>query len=137
MTACRGCGIALQYDDPKTPGYTPKKGSEYCQRCFRLMHYDDLTVSMKTGIDPDEVMAKVAEKDALILWVVDLFDFEAGMIPGLNRRLLGKDIIMAAAKRDILPDTLSHEKIARFVFSRLKEQGIQIKGNSRSDKEQK
>ncbi len=128
MTICKGCGIVMQYDDPKAPGYSPKAGSEYCQRCFRLMHYDDLTVSMKTGIDPDAVISRIAEMDALILWVVDLFDFEAGMIPGLNRKLLGKDIIMAAAKRDILPDTLSEEKIARFVFSRLKEQGIRIKG---------
>ncbi len=41
--------------------------------------------------------------DALVLWVVDLFDFEAGMIPGLGRKLEGKDIIIVCAKRDILP----------------------------------
>ena len=34
---------------------------------------------------------------------------------------------MVCTKRDILPDTLSEEKIARFVFSRLKENGISIK----------
>ena len=56
-----------------------------------------------------------------------MFDFEAGIIPGLNRHLIGKDIIMVCTKRDILPDTLSEEKIARFVFSRLKENGISIK----------
>ena len=127
MTKCRGCGIELQYEDEKAPGYTPKKDSEYCQRCFRLMHYDDLTVSMRKGIDPDEVLNRVAEMDCLILWVADLFDFEAGMIPGINRLLTDKDIILAANKRDILPDTLSPDKCARFIFSRLKEQGIKIK----------
>ena len=127
MAVCKGCGVHLQNTDPKAPGYTPKEGSEYCQRCFRLMHYDDLTVSMRKGIDPEQVMKRIADMDALILWVVDLFDFEAGIIPGLNRLLDGKDIIMAATKRDILPDTLSEEKIARFVFSRLKEQGIHIR----------
>ena len=66
--------------------------------------------------------------DCLVLWVVDLFDFEAGMIPGLSRKLAGKDILMVAAKRDILPETLSHEKIARFVFGRLKEMGIKVQG---------
>ena len=75
MTICKGCGVRLQYVDRTLPGYTPKKESEYCQRCFRLMHYDDLTVSMRQGIDPDEVMKKIASMDALILWVVDLFDF--------------------------------------------------------------
>ena len=92
------------------------------------MHYDDLTVSMKKGIDPDLVIEKIAGLDALVLWVVDLFDFEAGMIPGINRKLPGKEILMVAAKRDILPETLSHEKTARFVFQRLKELGIQIRG---------
>lgn len=128
MTRCKGCGVILQSTDPHLPGYTPKEGSEYCQRCFRLMHYDDLTVSMKTGIDPDSVIRRIAELDAVVLWVVDLFDFEAGMIPGLNRKLPGKDILMVAAKRDILPETLSHEKTARFVFSRLRELGIEIRG---------
>ena len=126
MTTCKGCGVHLQYENKLLPGYTPKKESEYCQRCFRLIHYDDLTVSMRKGIDPDEVMKHISEMDALVLWVVDLFDFEAGMIPGINRHLSGKDIILAAGKRDLLPETLSDEKAARFVFSRLKEQGITI-----------
>ncbi len=124
---CKGCGAVLQNDDPKSPGYSPKENSEYCQRCFRLIHYDDLTVSMRKGINPEVVMNKIAQTDALILWVVDLFDFEAGMIPGLNRHLIGKDIVLVCTKRDILPDTLSEEKIARFVFSRLKEMGVSIK----------
>lgn len=127
MANCKGCGIQLQYDNPKLPGYTPKQGSDYCQRCFRLMHYDDLTISMKTGIDPDSVLKRIDEMDCLVLWVVDLFDFEASMIPGLSRKLAGKDIIMAATKRDILPETMSPEKIARFVFGRLKELGISIR----------
>lgn len=126
MKKCKGCGITLQYTNPKEPGYTPKKDSDYCQRCFRLMHYDDLTISMRTGIDPEEVLKKVSEMDALIVWVVDLFDFEAGMLSGLNRLLLDKDIILAGTKLDLLPDTLSPEKLARFIFSRLKDQGIHV-----------
>ncbi|MBR2812680.1 MAG: ribosome biogenesis GTPase YqeH [Solobacterium sp.] len=123
---CPGCGAVLQSTDPKLPGYTPKPDGALCQRCFRLTHYDDLTVSMREGIDPDEVIDRIAELDALVLWVVDLFDFEASMIPGLNRRLRDMDIIMAATKRDLLPETMNHEKIARFVFSRLKEEGVAI-----------
>ncbi len=128
MSQCIGCGVHLQSEDKDRVGYTPKANSEYCQRCFRLMHYDDLTVSMRTGIDPDMVIQEIEKMDALVLWVVDLFDFEAGMIPGIGRKLMGKDIIMVCAKRDILPSELNHEKIARFVFSRLKEYGVEIKG---------
>jgi ribosome biogenesis GTPase YqeH len=128
MAVCKGCGVTLQSTDPNAIGYTPKEGSEYCQRCFRLMHYDDLTVSMRTGIDPDQIIEQIAKMDALIIYVVDLFDFEAGMIPGLARKLPDKDILMVCAKRDILPDTLNHEKVARFVFARLKELNIKVKG---------
>lgn len=127
MKKCRGCGITLQYTDPKEPGYTPKKDSDYCQRCFRLMHYDDLTISMRTGIDPEEVLQKVSKMDALIVWVVDLFDFEAGILPGINRLLMDKDIILAGTKLDLLPETLSADKLARFIFTRLKDQGIHIR----------
>jgi ribosome biogenesis GTPase YqeH len=126
MAKCRGCGAQLQSENPKLIGYTPKAGSEYCQRCFRLSHYGDLTVSMKTGIDPDEVLSRVNRLDCCVLWVADLFDFEAGMLEGLSRKLADKKIILAANKRDLLPETLSDEKCARFVFSRLKDLGIHI-----------
>ncbi|MBE6121973.1 MAG: ribosome biogenesis GTPase YqeH [Erysipelotrichaceae bacterium] len=128
MRVCKGCGAVLQDTDPQAAGYTPKTEADYCRRCFRLIHYDDLTVSMRTGIDPDAVLNEIAASDALVLWVVDLFDFEAGMIPGLSRKIGDRDILMVCAKRDILPETLSHDKIARFVFGRLKEMGIHIKG---------
>ena len=128
MTICKGCGVNLQTKSPNEIGYTPKANSDYCQRCFRLMHYDDLQISMKTGINPDVVLEKIRDMDALILWVVDLFDFEASMIEGINRHLPGKEIVIVATKRDMLPETLGNEKIARFIFSRLKELNITISG---------
>lgn len=128
MRKCKGCGAILQTTDQSKPGFTPKENSEYCQRCFRLIHYDDLQFSMRTGIAPDSVLNEIEKMDCLVLWVVDLFDFEAGMIPGLQRKIGNKDIVLVTSKRDILPETLSHEKIARFVFSRLKDFGISIKG---------
>ncbi len=47
---CIGCGAKIQTTDPVKPGYTPmsalKKGLEtnelYCQRCFRLRHYNEI-----------------------------------------------------------------------------------------------
>lgn len=125
---CIGCGVELQNEDKQRLGYTPKLEADYCQRCFRIQHYDDVTISMKTGIDPDVVLRQIEEKDALVLWVVDLFDFEANMVPGLNRHLMGKDIIMVATKRDLLPDTLGDQKLSQFIFARCKELGITIQG---------
>lgn len=124
---CIGCGAVLQTEDKNRIGYTPKEDSAYCQRCFRLIHYDDLMISMKNGIDPDQVLDAIAETEGSVLYVADLFDFEAGMIPGLIRKIGDRDIVLACTKRDLLPDTVSHDKIARFVFSRLKEYAIPVK----------
>ena len=124
---CIGCGAVLQTEDKNRIGYTPKEESTYCQRCFRLIHYDDLMISMKTGIDPDQVLDAIAKTEGPVLYVTDLFDFEAGMIPGLIRKIGEREIVLACTKRDLLPDTVSHDKIARFVFSRLKEYAIPVK----------
>lgn len=125
---CVGCGVILQDKDENIIGYTPKMEKDYCKRCFRITHYDDVVISMKQGIDPDEVLNKIAKIDALILWVVDLFDFEASLLKGLNRHLFGKDIIMIATKRDLLPDTMGNEKLSQFIMRRLKEEGLKVNG---------
>lgn len=125
---CKGCGVALQVDDKNKVGYTPKIEADFCQRCFRIRHYDDVVISMKQGIDSDAVLAKMAAMDALIVWVVDVFDFEANMLPGINRHLMGKDIIMVATKRDLLPETVGNEKLSQFMIARLKAQGIVVQG---------
>ena len=45
---CIGCGAQIQTENPSKLGYTPKSALEkgiannevYCQRCFRLRHYN-------------------------------------------------------------------------------------------------
>ncbi len=125
---CKGCGVILQYTNKNQIGYTPKEDAQYCQRCFRIRHYDDVTISMKTGIDPHTVLEQIARLDAMVLWVVDLFDFESNMIHGIQRHLNGKPLIMIGTKRDLLPDTLSNEKLSRFIFERCRDLGISIDG---------
>ena len=125
---CKGCGVVLQSSDAAAIGYTPKMEADYCQRCFRIRHYDDVVISMKQGIDSDAVLQKINAMDALVVWVVDLFDFESNLLPGINRHLLGKDILMVATKRDLLPATLGNEKLSQFLLRRLKEEGILVQG---------
>lgn len=125
---CIGCGVLLQSEDKQALGYTPKEEATYCQRCFRIQHYDDVTISMKQGIDPDQVLSKIASYDALLLWVIDLYDFEANLIHGLNRHLLGKDVVLIATKRDLLPDTIGNQKLCNFIQARLKAVGISVRG---------
>ena len=47
---CIGCGAQIQTENPSELGYTPKSALEkgiandevYCQRCFRLRHYNEI-----------------------------------------------------------------------------------------------
>lgn len=125
---CSGCGAWLQNDDPKLIGYTPKKDGNVCQRCFRLTHYNDVVINMQQGIDETEIMKKINELDALVCWVVDLFDFEAGMKAALNRHLAGKNILLIATKRDLLPVTIGNQKLAQFLMKRCNENGLSVRG---------
>ena len=127
MAYCKGCGIKLQNVNKNELGYTPKKDGEYCERCFRITHYGDLTISMRKGISSEEVIKEINDIDGILFWIVDLFDFEASMISGLNRKLNGKDIILVGTKRDLLPETLGDDKLIQFIYKRLNEYGIEIK----------
>ncbi len=128
VTKCKGCGIIIQNNDPNTLGYSPKIDSKYCQRCFRLTHYDDLMISMKKDMDEDTVMKEMRQHDGLIVWVMDCFDLEAGLLQGMNRHFIGRDILVVATKIDLLPKTVGKEKLEKFILSRFKEANFKVKG---------
>lgn len=128
MKTCSGCGAIIQDEDVHQIGYSPNIDNDLCQRCFRIKHYDDLTKSHKADFDNYDILNMVNERDDLILWVVDLFDFDSNIISGLNRHLLHKDIILVGTKRDLLPHTLGNQKLVSFIEKRLKFYGITVRG---------
>ncbi|MGN1344792.1 MAG: ribosome biogenesis GTPase YqeH [Traorella sp.] len=128
MRKCQGCGASLQTENPKLIGYTPKSDALVCQRCFRLKHYNDVMVSYREGIEIEDVLNEVNRLNALICFVVDLFDFEAGLFHRLMALSKNKDILLVASKRDLLPKTMGYDKLSKFIMKRCKEEGIDLKG---------
>ena len=124
---CKGCGITLQNEDPEALGYVPSLDAVYCERCYKISHYGQVTISMQQGIESSETFEKINAIDGVVFWVVDLFCFEASMINRLNQKLPGKDIVLILTKRDVLPKTLTDQKIYAFVDHRLKEEKIVVK----------
>lgn len=124
---CKGCGAILQTTDKNALGYTPKEGAEYCQRCYRLSHYGDVTISMQQGIDASETLEKISRLDATVFWIVDLFNLEECLISRLNQKLPDKDIVLIATKRDLLPDTLTEGKIKEYLQQRLQQEGVHVR----------
>lgn len=123
---CKGCGAPLQTTDKNQPGYTPKEEAEYCQRCFRLRHYGDVMMSMQQGLDPEKILEKINETEGVVIWTADLYNFEENIISRLNQKLPGKRIMLLLTKRDLLPESLTDEKVAEFIRRRLKEEGIEV-----------
>ena len=87
---CIGCGSILQDQDPKKSGYLPssalKKALEsddnevYCQRCFRLRHYNEIMPVEEINDDFLAVLNSISQKKALVVSVVDVFDFGNSLI---------------------------------------------------------
>lgn len=126
---CFGCGAILQNTDQKQVGYTPKKIDDttencLCQRCFRLTNYHELTNS---GLCKDEflnILNQIGDGNNLIIYIIDLFDFNGSIIPGFMRHINNNDTIVIANKRDILPKNINDNKLINWLQFQLKQYGI-------------
>lgn len=129
---CIGCGASIQTTDKDELGYTPKSalekgletGEVYCQRCFRLRHYNEIT---DVHISDDEflkLLHEVGDSDALVVNVVDIFDFNGSVIPGLPRFVSGNDVLLVGNKKDILPKSVKTSKVTHWLMERAHEEGM-------------
>ena len=129
---CIGCGAEIQTERPDELGYTPKaaleKGLEmnevYCQRCFRLRHYNEIQDVHLTDDDFLRLLNELGREDALIVNVVDIFDFNGSLIPGLHRFIGDNPVLLVGNKKDILPKSLKKGKMIQWMRERAHEQGL-------------
>lgn len=129
---CIGCGAAVQTIDKNMIGYTPesalKKGLEngevYCQRCFRLRHYNEIAPVSLSDDDFLKLLAKIASTDSLIVYVVDIFDVNGSMIPGLHRFVGDNPVLLVGNKLDVLPASLKKNKVKDWLRQRANAAGI-------------
>lgn len=123
---CSGCGIELQILDSTQIGYTPKIENDLCQRCFRLKHYGDTHFIDKHGVDSDDVLESVSKIAGKIVLMVDVSDVESTLFRGIRRHLFNRELILVVTKRDLLPKTVSQQKILRVLSERIKEEAIEV-----------
>lgn len=131
---CIGCGAKLQSSDPDEAGYIPASSLKkqlaadnnlfYCQRCFRLRHYNEIT---DVAIDDNEFTAllnSLGKQNALIVNVVDLFDFDGSVIPGLHRFVGTNQVILVGNKADLLPKSVKRSKVTNWLQQQAALQGL-------------
>ena len=132
---CIGCGVEIQSDNPNKQGYLPKSVVEksedndlVCKRCFRLKNYNEVSDVELGAEDFYKLIKTLSKKDALIVKVVDIFDFSGSWIEDVVD-IVGKnkDIVLVANKLDLLPKSVKPNKIKQWLFKMMKQKGIKVK----------
>jgi ribosome biogenesis GTPase YqeH len=123
-----GCGVKIQTEHPNELGYAPKSSLEkevvICQRCFRLKHYNEVQDVSLTDDDFLKILNEIGKSDSLIVMIVDIFDFNGSWIPGMHRFVGDNNILLVGNKVDLLPKSVKHEKLIRWMNQEAKELGL-------------
>ena len=80
---CVGCGAILQNIDVNKPGFVPSltPDMKICKRCFRMMHYNELPKIVATNEEYEAVIDAVVKKNALYIFITDIFSFKSTFHP--------------------------------------------------------
>jgi 30S ribosome assembly GTPase len=127
---CEGCGALLQREDPGSIGYIPEaafgKSPLVCQRCFRIKNYNDMSSVTLNQDDFLRMLGSVAAKKALVVHIVDVFDFEGSLIAGLQRFIGNNPVLLVVNKIDLLPKVSNWNRIRNWVQRQVKENGLKV-----------
>ncbi len=102
MSKCVGCGVKIQYEDENALGYSPKKESRYCQRCFKIRHYN-LEIKVD-NVDNSDIINKINKLKGYTLFVTDLLSINDSLINTFKSIKNNKALIIN--KCEILPKNL-------------------------------
>ena len=131
---CIGCGSILQDQDPKKSGYLPTSALKkaltsddnevYCQRCFRLRHYNEIMPVEENNDDFLALLNSISQKKALVVNVVDLFDFSNSLISSIKRFIGGNEYILVVNKVDLFPKNSKESKIKDWMRQEANRNGL-------------
>lgn len=109
---CKGCGVKLQDSNVLFEGYTSDLSNDFCSRCFRLNNYGEYAISAKSNDEYIDILKSVNETKDLVLYVVDLLNIEKDI--KMIREYISNRLILVLTKRDVLPLSVSDEKIKSY-----------------------
>ncbi|MDF2714585.1 MAG: GTPase, partial [Paenibacillus sp.] len=125
---CSGCGVSIQTESPDKLGYAPdaalKKDPVLCQRCFRIKHYNEISSITPNQDDFLKILSGIGRTEALVVHIVDLFDFEGSLIAGLHRFVGHNPVLLVVNKIDLLPKAINVNRILNWMQKQVKEHGL-------------
>lgn len=131
---CIGCGAVLQSDNEDAAGFLPQSAltkalnsddqEVYCKRCFRLRHYNEIMPVELNNDDFLSLLNSLSTKKALVVNVVDVFDFNNSLISSLKRFVGNNDFILVGNKIDLFPLNSKESKIKDWMRQEANRMGL-------------
>ncbi|MBT2686369.1 ribosome biogenesis GTPase YqeH [Bacillus sp. ISL-37] len=125
---CTGCGVKIQTENPEELGYAPASSLEkevvVCQRCFRLKNYNEIQDVSLTDDDFLKILNELSSKDALIVKIVDIFDFNGSWLPGIQRFAGKNPVLLIGNKADLVPKSVKQRKLIDWMKKESRDLGL-------------
>lgn len=117
---CIGCGSVLQSTDVDSEGFVKAsvyEKSEYCERCFKIMHYGEYSVLDKK-IDSDGIIRNInSDSVASVAFLIDVLNINENIKKYINKFKNNKYILIT--KKDVLPKSLKEKKLIEYIKNNL------------------
>lgn len=129
---CYSCGAILQAEDVNKDGYISKEKFEndarvmFCDKCFNKESYNLVPNDIIISDAFRTILADASATDALIVYVLDLFSFEASFSKEITKKLVGRNVLVVATKRDLLPKNVDDAILKEDVAHRLRMEKIRV-----------
>ncbi len=107
MSKCSGCGIKLQNTDSQKLGYTPLLTNKYCERCFRMTHYNE--EKKVPNIDNTKIINKINNLNLLTIFITDFLSLNSDVIATYKK--IKNNKVLVINKCDLIPSNLKLEHI--------------------------
>lgn len=130
---CRGCGFKMQSVDSTRPGYVAQnlleKKTQYCKRCFDLMHYNQEDSLQKNNDVLFSILKQLDNQtDVLYVYVYDPI-LEVSFPDELITFLKSKDVFLVATKYDLLKEQYSKQNIEEYIRKYVSKFSFRLQGN--------
>lgn len=114
------------------------KKKTICKRCHGLQNFGEVPEALRPGWTEEPALSQekfrnlllpLREKPAVIVALVDLFDFAGSILPELDAIAGENPVIIAANKADLLPSKMSQGRAENWVRRELEYLGVQSIAN--------
>lgn len=109
---CLGCGITLQMINNEELGYSPKENASYCERCFKIIHYNKGTV-IALPKESSNIISLVNKKALYVFFLIDFLNINSETIAKFKEINVPKTLIIS--KCDVIPKSIKFNNISTYL----------------------